>query len=388
MINITQIMMALIKSAMDTNEDFSFSELSEESAKMLYKLSKSHDLTHLLTSPIEKHKVITNASYLSAFQKQTFMAVYRYEGIQYELDSLCGVLEAAQIPFIPLKGSILRAYYPEPWMRTSCDIDIFVEEKNLDSAIAVLKDKLQYTEHERCAHDVSLFSANGVHIELHYELIEDKRVNGASNILSNVWDYAKPVYGHCYQYKMSDEMFYFYHIAHMAKHFEIGGCGVRPFLDLWVLNHRVEYDSAKRDLLLEQGNLLIFANASKRLSEVWFGDEAHSEITLDMENYLIDAGVYGNSTNRVAVAYVKKGGKFKYLLSRIWLPYNRLKYVYPTLENKRMLTLFYQLKRWCNFFSKKKRRKLSREMKLASNQSSATVLQTEKLFSDLGIKIK
>ena len=47
------------------------------------------------------------------------IAIYRYEKINYELNRLRSALNEAQIPFIPLKGSVLRQYYPEPWMRTS-----------------------------------------------------------------------------------------------------------------------------------------------------------------------------------------------------------------------------------------------------------------------------
>ena len=54
---------------------------------------------------------------------------------------------------------------------------------------------------------------------------------------------------------MTDEMFYFYHIAHMAKHFEEGGCGIRPFIDLWTLDNIKDVDHDKRDELLSRGNL-------------------------------------------------------------------------------------------------------------------------------------
>ena len=387
MTNITQIMMSLIKNAIGSVSEIPPFELSEDSIKALYKLSKSHDLTHLLVHPIEQNKLIEDATLFAPFQKEMYMAVYRYNRIKYEFDCLCDVLEEAKIPFIPLKGVILRSYYPQPWMRTSCDIDVFVDKENLTRAIDCLKGKLGYTEKGHGPHDVSLYSKNGTHIELHYELIEDERVNGVSRLLSHVWDYSHPVDGYSYRYEMEDEMFYFYHIAHMAKHFEIGGCGVRPFLDIWVLNHRMDYDAEKRDSLLKDGDLIVFANAAKQLSEVWFGESEHTEVTLQMEEYLIDAGIYGNSTNSVAVRYTKKGGKFKYLLSRIWIPYDKLKYVYPSLENRRFLTLFYQIRRWFRIFSKKEREKLSNEMRIMSNQSNDTATQTANLFKKLGINI-
>ena len=380
-------MMSLLKCAIGTDCDISFAQLSEEEIKALYSLSKSHDLTHLLVQPIEKNKLIENASLLAPFQKEMYMAVYRYGRLNHELDRLCVALEEAKIAFIPLKGSILRYYYPEPWMRTSCDIDVFVDKENLAPAIDCLKDKLGYTEKGHGPHDVSLYSQSGIHIELHYELIEDERVNGVSRMLGKVWDYSRPADGYIYRYEMTDEMFYFYHIAHMAKHFEIGGCGVRPFLDIWVLNHRIEYDKGKRDNLLKDGDMLVFAKAAEHLSEVWFGECEHTDITLKMEEYLIDAGVYGSMANSVSVNYAKKGGKLKYLLSRIWIPYEKLKYVYPSLEGKRILTLFYQIRRWCRIFSKKDRDKLSSEMRITADQSSDKASQTSSLFQDLGLRM-
>ena len=74
-------------------------------------------------------------------------------------------------------------------------------------------------------------------------------------VLKNVWQSAflQKKKEHCYE--MTDEMFYFYHIAHMAKHFEEGGCGIRPFIDLWTLDNIKDVDHDKRDELLSQGNL-------------------------------------------------------------------------------------------------------------------------------------
>ena len=97
-------------------------------------------------------------------------------------------------------------------------------------------------------------------------------------------------------------MFYFYYIAHMAKHFvETGGCGIRPFLDIWVLNHRIDFDREKRDKLLSDGGLDVFAKQAELLSEVWFGNAEHTEITRQMETYILRGGVYGANTNRIAV---------------------------------------------------------------------------------------
>ena len=109
---IIRTMMDLIASEVcGKSIDKSQYSLTDEELVKLYKLSKSHDLAHLVGDGEVKAK----------FQKQMKLAVYRYEKINYELGRLRKVLNEAEIQFIPLKGSVIRQYYPKPWMRTSCD---------------------------------------------------------------------------------------------------------------------------------------------------------------------------------------------------------------------------------------------------------------------------
>jgi hypothetical protein len=146
---------------------------------------------------------------------------------------------------------------------------------------------------------------------------------------------------------MPDEMFYFYHIAHMAKHFEGGGCGIRPLIDLWILDNLDSADHHRRDELLARGDLLKFANSARKLSRVWFGGEEHDPVSLQMQDFILTGGVYGSSQNRIAVQQQKKGGRVKYALSKIFLPYDVIKFHYPVLQKHRCLTPLMQVRRWC-----------------------------------------
>ena len=94
-------------------------EFTDDYLVWLYKLSKAHDLAHLVGDALIKNDLIGNDEIKAKYQKQVMLAIYRYEKINYELNRLRSALNEAQIPFIPLKGSVLRQYYPEPWMRTS-----------------------------------------------------------------------------------------------------------------------------------------------------------------------------------------------------------------------------------------------------------------------------
>lgn len=378
-------MMDLIASEVCGKEiDKSQYTLTDEELVKLYKLSKSHDLAHLVGDALIKNDLIEDGEIKEKFQKQMMLAVYRYEKINYELGRLRKVLNEAKIPFIPLKGSVIRQYYPEPWMRTSCDIDVLVHESDLERAASALTSAAGYKADSKGSHDVGMFSDSGVHLELHYSLIEDKIVGSAADVLRSTWKNASPI-SDTSEYAFGDDLFFFYHTAHMAKHFVNGGCGIRPFIDIWVLNHRISFDREKRDALLAEGGLLTFAKQAETLSEAWFGNGEQTEITRRMQDYLLKGGVYGTTKNRVSVQQVKHGGKFRYALSRIWLPYDTLKFHYPSLVGKRVLLPFYEVRRWFKLLFCGGVKRSVNELKLNSSTTDKEQTDAKEMLSKLEI---
>lgn len=344
------VMFKLLRSVFNKEEQFSSDEIKtvKENLKPLFLLSKKHDIAHLIGYALLKNNLIdkqTDAEVYAKFNQEQVLAVFRYERINYTLNELCDAFENVQIEFIPLKGSVIRDYYPEPWMRTSCDIDILIHESDLEKAVDVLTNNYGYIEKGKDSHDVSLFSPNNTHLELHYTLIEEDEVNSSAEVLKNVWKYAESKEGLKYHKILKDEYFYFYHIAHMAKHFLIGGCGIRTFLDLCILQN-IDKNVENRNKLLKQGRLLAFETASKKLSEAWFLNKEMDEVCFEMEEYVLNGGVYGSEKNRVNIQQTKKGGKFKYAMSRIFLSYNYLKFQYPILQKHRWLMPICQVRRW------------------------------------------
>lgn len=335
-----QILFALLRSA------FRGTKLTEEERnnyspdllKDLLKISSKHDVVHLLVFGLKQNELISKEN--SDIEKCILKAVYRYERLRYEYENLCSALEKAQIPFLPLKGSVIRKYYPEAWMRTSCDIDVLVHKRDAERAKSVLVDGYGYVYHGKGSHDISLFAPTNIHIELHYDLVEDGIANESSEVLKNVWNMSIVHDKYAFWYEMPDDYYYFYHVAHMAKHFENGGCGIRPFIDLLILDGIPEADKEKRDKLLQQGNLLKFANAARKLSRTWFSNEQHDIITQQMEYYILRGGVYGSNENRITVQQQKKGGRIKYALSKIFIPYDVIKFHYPILQKHKWLTPF------------------------------------------------
>lgn len=384
---IKEILFALLRSAIyGTPLTESEKELfSDDVIAPLYTLSKHHDMAHLVGYALEKNSLITSDNeYFAKFHKQQMIAIYRYERINYALGELCNALEKAKIPFIPLKGSVLRRYYPEPWMRTSCDIDILIHEYDLERAATYLVEKLSYRREQLSSHDIQMFSPDGVHVELHYDLIEDGRVKKSPDILKDIWSDVSAKAGYGYWFEMSNEMFYFYHIAHMAKHFENGGCGLRPFLDLWILEQKTECDREKLNTLLSRGDILTFTEASEHLAGIWFGKEERTETISQMERYILFGGVYGSTENSASVRRGRADSRFRYAVSRIFLPYDIIKFQYPVLKKHRWLTPFCEFMRWCRLIFCGGIKRSLKELGLNKNTSRHDDA-VAKMLADIGL---
>ena len=160
---------------------------------------------------------------------------------------------------------------------------------------------------------------------------------------------------------------------------------MRPFLDLWILNHRTVHTDAKREALLEQGELLKFATVSRELSEAWFSGGAGSELSAQMGQYILTGGVYGNLDNMVAVQQSQKGGKFKYLLSRVFLPYDVIKFHYPVLQKHKWLLPFFEVRRWFKLFQKGRMKRSLHEANVTASISGENAEQTRELVKKLGL---
>ena len=380
-----QILFALLRSAICGTKlsEEERNNYSPDLLQDLLKISSKHDVVHLLVFGIKQNELISEEN--SDIEKCILKAVYRYERLRYEYENLCEALEKAQVPFLPLKGSVIRKYYPEAWMRTSCDIDVLVHREDLENAISYLVSNQNYIEKERATHDVSLFTQTRIHVELHFDLVEEGRAQNAIDVLHSVWDNVTLHENSNYWYEMSDSYFYFYHIAHMAKHFENGGCGIRPFIDLWILDHMKGIDLSARDVLLSQGGLLKFAHASQTLSEVWFGGKEPDELSLQMQEFLLHGGVYGSTDNRVALQQKKKGGRIGYVLSRLFIPYAKLKRYYPVLEKHRWLMPLMQIRRWFMLLNPDVAKMAKREMTVNGNLAKTKTNEMNAFLEDIGL---
>lgn len=358
--------------------------LSPETILEVYELAERMDLAHLVGEGLSKLS-LPESEGLQKSKKKAVEALYRSLRLEKESRKIYGVLEQNRIPYLPLKGAHLRKLYPQTWMRTSCDLDVLVKKEDLARAASRLVETLSYTHKTTTSHDAVLLAPNGHRLELHYDTIEDSISPANQEVLSKVWDVAVLKREGFFEYEMPDELFYFYHVAHMAKHFVNGGCGVRPFLDLWLLDRMENADRKKRDALLARGGLTSFANAARTLSRVWFSGEEADEISRKTEDFLFQGGTYGTMDNYVSIHRSKKKNGVSYLMSRVVLPYDVIKFHYPVLQTKKWLTPFYQVKRWWKLIFGKRRGEVLAELEKNSALPEKEIQQTKELLNHLGL---
>ncbi|MBR7123049.1 MAG: nucleotidyltransferase family protein [Oscillospiraceae bacterium] len=358
--------------------------LDEEQLCELYRLADAHDLAHVVGSALSKLGKRWNNQVSTDFQKKSMMAVFRHEGLQYEQNRIYETLEKARIPFIPLKGAIIRNFYPQPWMRTSCDIDILVQEADLDRAILALQTDLGYKwDEKRQYHDVNMFAPSGVHLELHFSIKEDEEQLDA--VLDRVWDYAAPSSPDSFQYKLTDAYFLFHIITHAAYHFINGGCGVRPLIDLWLLEKNLTPDEKELTGLLQEVKLATFYESLKNLYNVWLEGQPHTPVTMQMQAYILHGGVYGKNSNRVALRLQRKGGPLGYALYKIFLPLEKLKSHYPILKKHPWLMPVMQVRRWFKLIFCGHTNRIVKELSYNQSVSQEDADEMKAFLKDIGL---
>ena len=351
-----------------------------EKVEKLFQLASAHDMAHLIGFSLYEAGL---AEAYAHFENHHLLALFRYESIAYEQTRVGEVLEAASIPYMPLKGALLRELYPEAWMRPSCDVDVLVKGEDLDRAVAALVEN-GFTIRDRTSHDVGFTSTGHIPTELHFRLWENGQSGEIRDLLESAWDTATLVDGSQFHYEMTDELFYFYHVAHMAKHVEHGGCGVRPFLDMWLMDKNTGADERRREML-EKGGLLQFAEAARALGRVWFEGAPHSEITRGFESFVLEGGVYGTETNRVAIQQQKRGGRLRYALSRIFVTFDDLKVHFPILGKHPWLMPFLQVARWFKILFRGGAKRSLDELAYSGSLSADRADEMKHLLDDLGL---
>ncbi len=381
-----QLMFALINIVIS---DFNISEQQKsefcpEAIRGVVSLAEMHKVLPIVTEGFFYNKLLEPSDKLAVtLCRKQYKEVCRNELREYEFNNICNALESAGIEFVPLKGSVVRKFYPEPWMRTSCDIDILVRKDDIDKASKVLADTCGCVVGQGSFHDVKIKTPSNINLELHFDLIEERVKENVSTILSDAWRYTRSVDGCQFRKEFTNEFFMLYHIIHMAKHMMSGGCGIRPFIDLWYIRRNYEFDQNVLDDMLQKSNVVKFYETAIRLCDAWFNGASHNELTCEMQEFIVKGGIFGTTKSAAIVNQTKGKDKKDQFFRLAFLPLENMKLIYPNLNKHPWLLPFYHVKRWCRVFNPSKRKKVNSLVGANDTVSQKSVDRVSKLMNDL-----
>ena len=200
-------------------------------------------------------------------------------------------------------------------------------------------------------------------------------------VLKDVWEYTEKSEGH--KFIETNDYFVFHHIAHMAYHLLAGGCGIRPFVDLWILKRHDFFNEATVEEFCKKTKIYDFYKAINALIKVWFEGAEHVEITEKLEKYILTGGAYGYFPNNAAAYTVRNGGKLKYLFSIAFPPGRNMKAIYPAVGRHPVLLPAYYIYRLFEKTLGKNNQSAKKKYNIIKEQDSKFINEVASLIKEL-----
>lgn len=314
----------------------------------LFLLAKRHSVSAMVCMVLEKTEVF--AGFSPALKQQWLeaknKAVRKSMLLDAEREVLMDEMEHAGIWHMPLKGSVLKDWYPQFGMREMADNDILFDSEKRE-AVKELFLKHGYTVegYEKGNHDV--YKKPPIYnFEMHVSLFSEMAYAELAQKYEGVKDRLLPDDNKKYRFHFSSEDFYVFAVAHAHKHFSNSGTGIRTLSDIYVMNQKLgssmDRNYVERELL--RLGILDFERRSRALAEKIFGSEKWiSEISLteeekEMLEYYMGSCTYGTIENGVAnrLHSMQKGNapirgitKFRYFIKRLFPGRQWCKQTYP-----------------------------------------------------------
>ena len=259
-----------------------------------------------------------------------------------ERTAILSRFEKNGIWYMPLKGIIIKGYYPRFGMREMSDNDILFDESKAD-AVREIMTELGYSVKvfDAGAHDVYQ-KEPCLSFEMHRGLFGARHAKESVFYYRDVKARLIKDEGKKYGFHFSDEDFYIYYIAHTSKHADFAGTGVRALLDIYLMLRHFG-DKLDRKYIgaeLAKLNLEGFEIEIRALALKMFSDEGESAEAGEINPY-IASGVYGTFQQKIDKRIARYGsgikGKALYVLHRVFIPLDLVKISFPFFYRHRIL---------------------------------------------------
>lgn len=300
----------------------------------LYAYQKEQDVTNMAYVALQK--LGYDNSQLKEFQDDYKLNVLREARFELAGQQIFEEFEKNGIPFLPLKGAILKYYYPNPALRTFTDIDIYIGNE-LEKAHPIMLN-LGYRKKTEWKHnDVPYIKEPALNIELHQELFPDDYDFEGYFIDPFIHTELKEGYKNYYLYHNDD--FFIHVLCHLYKHFTSGGCGLRQYLDIYVMTQKMELNMDYIRSELRSFGMEGFLDTTLKLNRFFFDSEKPDDELIEIAEFVFNNSTFGNSDNRLVLDYNKGHGEKRtlwgnilYFMDRWQLRYSQMKPRYKVLK--------------------------------------------------------
>lgn len=262
---------------------------------------------------------------------------------------------------IPLKGVFLCEYYPEPLLREFADNDILFHDRDTKTVREYMLDRGYQSDHEYRSDVHDEYKKPPIYnFEWHRRLLPTTQEKSLCSYFDGVWERA--VRDENGKLRFCDEDFYLYFLAHLKKHAEEGGVGLRAYADYRFLTQGYEKKSEAEKVAL--------LAAAKKSGLYDYEQEFKAEYTALLEEntlsdgkllYVLSNGTYGTEAHK-ASQRIEKKGKASYFFYRAFPPMGRMVYDYPILRKFPVLLPVFWVYRYLRLFNPNVRKTMKKDL--------------------------
>ena len=221
-------------------------------------------------------------------------------------------LSSHHVRHIILKGCTTDKFYPSDVIRTSADVDIFVDKRDFESAKEALQELGFYFEKTHDNEEFHFKKDPRYYIEVHTTLegFSDRQ----KKILLKLSDNAVKVSGE--RFELTDSDAYIYSMFHLYKHFVFSGVGVRMFLDNYLIEKNGNIDLSYTEKIFKELEIDGFIETVRKINKVLFENDVADEKLKEVINFVFDSGVFGKCSTKVHLDEMNRTTKHQSKLER------------------------------------------------------------------------
>ena len=351
-----------------------------EKMEDLYKMGHGHFVDALAGTVLKRAGI----KLIPIWEQSIGKAIRKTILFDQERAKIFSYMDQQGIWYMPLKGVVLKDYYPSVGMRQMSDNDILFDKSYAKDICDYMVSCGYFVESfGEANHDVYQ-KAPVYNFEMHTSLYgaghNEKWVKYYDTVKERLIKDEKG-----FGYHFSEEDFYVYIVSHTFRHFEGSGTGIRSLLDLYVYLNK-SGDTLDFDYIDKQCEILEISAFEKEnrvlckkvfqmndsLVEAGAGGfrDALSADENRMLYYYMTSGAYGFAERRITNClndYRKKYGsvsKVVYVANRLFPGKEHYSH-FPILEKYPWLIPFYLVYRiFCMLFSKERRNRIQNEINI------------------------